>query len=51
MFECHDKNILWNGKINNTGSNAPEGTYYYIFSAIDFDGKLFNDHGFLTLIR
>jgi gliding motility-associated-like protein len=51
MFESFDKNILWNGKINNKGGDAPDGTYYYIFSANDFTCKSFTDKGYLTLIR
>jgi len=51
MFESNNKNILWNGKVNNTGGDAPDGTYYYIFSAIDYNSKPYSSHGYLTLIR
>ncbi len=51
VFESNDKTNLWNGLINNTGGKAPDGTYYYIFSAADMNGILFQDHGYLTLIR
>jgi len=51
VFESFDKDILWNGKVNNTGGDAPDGTYYYIFTAIDFNKNPFTDKGFITLIR
>ena len=51
MFESNDKNILWNGRVFNTGGEAPDGTYYYIFSATDYNSKYYSSHGYLTLIR
>lgn len=30
MFESHDKNYDWNGKVNNTGDECSDGVYYYI---------------------
>lgn len=51
MFESNDKNVLWNGKVNNTEGDAPDGTYYYIFSATDYNSKSYSSHGYLTLIR
>jgi gliding motility-associated-like protein len=51
VFESTDNNIKWNGKINNTGGEAPDGTYYYIFTSLDYNQQPFMTHGFLTLIR
>jgi gliding motility-associated-like protein len=51
IFESTDNSIKWNGQINNSGSNAPDGTYYYIFNSIDPNGQPYANHGFLTLIR
>lgn len=51
LFESNDPKYLWNGQINNSGSLAPDGTYYYIFSANDPGGKIYSTHGYLTLIR
>lgn len=51
LFESNDSKVLWNGKINNTGADVPDGTYYYIFSANDPGGKPYKTHGYLTLIR
>jgi len=30
VFETTDLNILWNGKIDNTGAECPDGVYYYV---------------------
>jgi gliding motility-associated-like protein len=51
VFESNNNELRWNGTLNNNGSQCPDGTYYYIFSAFDFYNVPFNDHGFLTLIR
>jgi gliding motility-associated-like protein len=51
VFSSTDPKILWNGKLNNTGSEAPDGTYYYIFSSNDPTGKVYSTHGYLSLIR
>ena len=51
MFESNNNSILWNGRVNNTGGECPDGTYYYIFSATDPNNSPFTNHGFLTLIR
>lgn len=31
VFHSEDKNYHWNGKVFNTGSQVPDGTYFYIF--------------------
>ncbi len=51
VFESNDNKVQWNGKVNNTGSESPDGTYYYIFSSIDYNSKPFQTHGYFTLIR
>ncbi len=51
VFESNDGQVLWNGKISNTGSQCPDGTYYYIFTGNDMSDRPYNQHGFLTLIR
>ncbi|MCG9879032.1 MAG: gliding motility-associated C-terminal domain-containing protein, partial [Bacteroidia bacterium] len=30
VFETTDSKLGWNGKVNNTGEESPEGTYYFI---------------------
>ena len=32
VFESSDINKSWNGKVNNTGVECPEGTYFYIIN-------------------
>ncbi len=51
VFESTDTKLQWNGKVNNTGGDCPDGTYYYIFTSIDFNQQPFLQHGFISLIR
>jgi len=51
VFESSDADLLWNGKMNNTGSECSDGTYYYIFTGNDMSDKPYSQHGYLTLIR
>ncbi len=43
-----DRTKFWNGKVNNTGTNCPSGTYYYIFNA---KGEEKTINGIIQLIR
>jgi len=40
----------WDGTTSG-GGLCPDGTYYYIVSAVGVDGVVYNTHGYLTLIR
>ncbi len=40
----------WNGKIDNTGGDAPTGVYYYIIKST-CDNNNYDQHGFVQLIR
>jgi len=51
IFESSNASNEWNGKVNNTGGECPDGTYYYIFSANDINSKPLSLKGFITLIR
>ncbi|MEI6815830.1 MAG: gliding motility-associated C-terminal domain-containing protein [Bacteroidota bacterium] len=51
MFDNNNSEVLWNGKINNTGADAPDGTYFYIFSANDYNEKTVVYKGSVTIIR
>jgi gliding motility-associated-like protein len=51
IFESSNAAIQWNGRVNNTGGECPDGTYYYIISARDVNDASFANHGYLTLIR
>jgi gliding motility-associated-like protein len=51
VFDNTNPSILWNGKINGNGSDASDGTYYYILNVKDPNGKSITRKGSLTLIR
>jgi gliding motility-associated-like protein len=38
VFTSQDAKIQWNGTVNNTGADCPEGTYFYQFT-YRFKGK------------
>jgi len=55
VFESNDINNSWNGKVNNTGTECPSGTYFYIIN-YKFDFGEENDgqgpiEGSVDLIR
>jgi gliding motility-associated-like protein len=53
MFNATVDDINWNGKVNNTGADAPDGVYYYVFKysrKSDPDNKI-TLKGDVTLIR
>jgi gliding motility-associated-like protein len=41
----------WDGYNYPIGVEATEGTYYYVIEAEGIDGKIYSEHGILTLIR
>lgn len=44
----------WNGQLQGTGSDVPEGVYYYVIEAVGWDGRKFRGgvyKGFLHLFR
>lgn len=54
VFKTTDLNILWNGKINNSGGDCPDGVYFYIceVNEIHIDGiRKRTLNGFTHLIR
>jgi gliding motility-associated-like protein len=51
IFESSDASNQWNGRVNNTGGECPDGTYYYIFTANDINRKPLSEKGFITLMR
>jgi len=51
LFETESVEPGWNGTIQNDGSPAPEGTYYYLVDFCRFNGTKGSLKGFLTLIR
>jgi gliding motility-associated-like protein len=54
MFHTTDPNINWNGKVNNTGGDCPDGVYYYIcvVNEIRLEGIIpVNLKGFIEILR
>ncbi len=54
VFKTTDLDINWNGKINNTGGDCPDGVYFYIceVNEIHFDGiRKRTINGFTHLVR
>jgi gliding motility-associated-like protein len=43
-------NIAWDGKTQ-TGSEAPDGTYFYIITATGKDGQTYDTKGTVSLFR
>lgn len=50
LYEFDTVNGGWDGRTSQ-GTEAPDGTYYYILKANGVDGEVYNMQGFLTLIR
>ncbi len=50
IFESFQHDFLWDG-YTTAGIQAPDGTYYYILTAIDINDVPISNKGFLTLIR
>ena len=50
MFAWDNINGYWDGRTL-SGSEAPDGTYFYIIKAVGKDGKEFSKQGALSLIR
>lgn len=51
VFESSDKNLHWNGKIQNSGAECSDGTYFYIIHVTDKNDKTTDYKGVLTLLR
>lgn len=51
VFDSSDKSVFWNGKIQNNGEFAVDGTYFYLIEVVDLSNKLSQHKGFLSLIR
>lgn len=50
VFHSTDPQSGWNGKAQN-GNAYSDGTYYYTVNAIGLDGKIYDLHGALTMVR
>lgn len=51
VFESTDANFAWNGKVNNSGSECSDGTYFYKFIVVDLAGMKTEEHGFVQLVN
>lgn len=50
VYTLYSPKQMWDGKMFN-GSQASEGTYYYILKAKGYDGKEYDKQGPLTLVK
>jgi len=50
VYTLNGPNDKWDGTMNN-GSEASEGTYYYILNAEGYDNKVYKAEGHLTLVK
>lgn len=51
VYESSNIDFTWNGKVNNSGAECSEGTYFYIIRLKNYDDEEIEDHGFVQLIR
>ena len=51
MFESSEVSLMWNGKVDNSGKECSEGTYYYVLDLVDKDNQPLNYTGHVTLLR
>jgi gliding motility-associated-like protein len=51
VFQSDNSTVHWNGRINNTGKEVPDGTYYYLLKLTDTQGKATEHNGFVSLVR
>lgn len=51
VFESTDVDFAWNGKINNSGAECKDGTYFYKFVIVDYSGNETEEHGFVQLVN
>ncbi len=51
LFETTDLTVGWNGKIQNTGSEALQGTYVYYVKTVQKNGKINEKKGSVMLLR
>lgn len=46
-----DVDASWNGKVQNSGIECNDGTYFYEFTITGEDGEEIQEHGFVQLVR
>lgn len=51
MFETNDRNLGWNGQLDNSGEMLPMGAYVYLIKIKSNNGDEIQRRGMVTLIR
>ena len=51
VFESTDLNFAWNGKVNNSGADCSDGTYFYQFSIKGNGDQVIEKQGFIQLVN
>ena len=51
VFDSQDSKVDWNGKVQNSGADCPEGTYYYVWKFKLVGGFEKTVNGTVTLLR
>lgn len=51
VFETDNPDDAWNGRVSNTGGNAPPGVYVYVVSFTGPRGEPHEYKGYVTLVR
>lgn len=51
VFQSDNIEQGWNGRVNNSGAECTEGTYFYFFKIRGQDNQEFEHHGFVHLVR
>ncbi|RYM34244.1 T9SS type B sorting domain-containing protein [Brumimicrobium glaciale] len=50
VFESTDINFAWNGKVNNSGADCSDGTYFYQFKVVGSGDQAAEKQGFIQLV-
>lgn len=51
VYEWYGPEGWWDGFTAPAGQRCADGTYYYVISAVAYDGTQFNEKGFVTMVR
>ncbi|MFT6175225.1 MAG: gliding motility-associated-like protein [Cryomorphaceae bacterium] len=51
VYQSNDNALGWDGTNSQSGEPCPEGTYFYVIQVNDFEGRLIENQGNLTILR
>jgi gliding motility-associated-like protein len=51
IYTLQSNGAEWNGKVDKSNLDAPEGTYYYILNYCDYNNQKISRTGYITLLR